>query len=398
MADVDIIGGSAAGLFAGYLLAREGKTVHLFDANDVLNAGSRTLITTARLSDALGFYPREAVVNRIDRIDLHSPRHSVSIPMHEPDLVIERSAIIRLLAEKAVHAGVDLRAGCKLVDVKPGDKDLTVTIRDTHRNRTEHFKTKTLIGADGMASRVARSTAWDGVKSTPLLQAIVELPKGSPPGTTQVWFEPAATPYFYWLIPQSSTHAAVGLIAEDGHSSRQRLEQFLDRIGRLRVVDIQSARIPIYNHSMRPWHHLAGCNVYLIGDAATQVKVTTVGGLVTGLRGARAVVSAILCGSNYLKELRPLRRELGIHLVIRKLLNYFNGTDYDRLLTLLNEKTIRLLGLYNRDQAAKILYRILLAQPRLIAFAALLPWRLNEPEFDGNRSFKDGSLYREADM
>ena len=35
-------------------------------------------------------------------------------------------------------------------------------------------------------------------------------------------------------------------------------------------------------------------NVYLVGDAAGQVKVSTVGGTVTGLRGAQAVALAIL--------------------------------------------------------------------------------------------------------
>ena len=216
VADIDIIGGSAAGLFAGYLLAREGKRVRLFDANDVLNVDSRTLITTSRLSEALGFFPKEAVVNRIDRIDLYSPRRSVSIPMQEPDLVVERAAVVRLLARKAVDAGVELRGGCKLVELKPSDKSLTVTIRDTHRDRTEEIKTKILIGADGMSSRVAKTAMANGHQTTPLLQAIVELPKGARPGTTQVWFEPADTRYFYWLIPQSETHAAVGFIAEEG--------------------------------------------------------------------------------------------------------------------------------------------------------------------------------------
>jgi 2-polyprenyl-6-methoxyphenol hydroxylase-like FAD-dependent oxidoreductase len=55
VSDIDIVGGSAAGLFAGYLLARQGRRVRLFDANDVLNVDSRTLITTSRLSDVLGF-------------------------------------------------------------------------------------------------------------------------------------------------------------------------------------------------------------------------------------------------------------------------------------------------------------------------------------------------------
>jgi digeranylgeranylglycerophospholipid reductase len=370
VANIDIIGGSAAGLFAGYLLAREGKQVRLFDANDVLNVDSRTLITTSRLSEALGFFPEEAVVNRIDRIDLYSPRRSVSIPMQEPDLVVERAAVVRLLARKAVDAGIELRGGCKLVDLKPGDKSLTVTIRDTHRDRTEEIKTKILIGADGMSSRVAKTATSNAHQTTPLLQAIVELPRGARPGTTQVWFEPADTRYFYWLIPQSETHAAVGFIAEEGKTARKKLERFLGRIG-LRAVEMQSARIPGYTHSTRPWRRISGSQIYLIGDAAAQVKVTTVGGLVTGLRGARAAANAILYGSDYMKELRSLRRELSLHLLIRNVLNRFRGADYDRLLDLLNPKTIELLGRYNRDHAAKMLYRIILAQPRFLTYVPM---------------------------
>jgi hypothetical protein len=49
-------------------------------------------------------------------------------------------------------------------------------------------------------------------------------------------------------------------------------------------------------------------------------------------------------------------------------LNGFCSAGYDRLLGLLNEKTIQLLGRYNRDQAAGMLYRILLAQPRFLGF------------------------------
>ncbi|HEY2918591.1 MAG TPA: NAD(P)/FAD-dependent oxidoreductase [Candidatus Binatia bacterium] len=397
MADIDIIGGSAAGLFAGYLLAREGKNVRLFDANDVLNVESRTLITTSRLNEVLGFFPQEAVVNQIDQIDLYSPRRSVSILMRDPDLVVERAAVIGLLARKALDAGVELRGGCKLVDLKPGDKDVTVTIRDTHRDRTEKFKAKTLIGADGMSSRVAKSATGNSLRTTPLLQAIIELPQGSRRGTTQVWFEPADTPYFYWLIPQSRTHAAVGFIAEEGKTARGRLERFLGRIG-LKAVEMQSARIPSYTHSTRPWRRVAGCNLYLIGDAAGQVKVTTVGGLVTGLRGARAAANAILQGSNYMKELRSLRRELSLHLVIRNALNRFSGADYDRLLDLLNEKTIGLLGMYNRDQAAGLLCRILLAQPRFITFAGLVSWRRKQRLVEDGAFAETTILNHEADM
>ena len=179
------------------------------------------------------------------------------------------------------------------------------------------------------------------------------------------------TPYFYWLNPESQKRVAVGIIAEEGNRARSKLAQFLSRRG-LEPVEMQAARIPAYTHSTRPWRRMAGADIYLVGDAASQVKVTTVGGLVTGLRGARAAAGKILQRCDYLKELRPPRGELSLHLLIRTILNRFHSADYDRLLELLNEKTIRLLGFYNRDQAARMLFRVVLAQPRLLKFAASL--------------------------
>ena len=375
MAEIEIIGGSAAGLFAGYLLARAGKEVRLFDANDVLNVESRTLITTSRLGEVLGFFPREAVVNEIDQIELHSPNRRVSIPVYEPDLVVERSSIVRMLARMALDAGVEIRGGCKLTQLEPDKRAVKFTIRDSHRDRMEEFSSRVLIGADGMSSRTAKAAGNDGHQTTPILQAIVELQNGERAGTTKVWFEPEDTPYFYWSIPQSATHTAVGFIAADGKSARVRLERFLGRIG-WKALELQSARIPAYRHFARPWRRIAGCDVYLVGDAAAQVKVTTVGGLVTGLRGARAAADAILSGRNYLRDLQSLQRELSLHLLIRSVLNRFHSADYDHLLGLLNEKIIEVLAHYNRDHAAQILWRLLLAQPRFLGLASVIARRL----------------------
>jgi flavin-dependent dehydrogenase len=144
----------------------------------------------------------------------------------------------------------------------------------------------------------------------------------------------------------------------------------------LKALELQSARIPAYRHFTRPWRRIAGCDVYLVGDAAAQVKVTTVGGLVTGLRGARAAADAILSGRNYLRDLKSLQRELSLHLFIRSVLNRFHTADYDRLLGLLNEKIIEVLAHYNRDHAAKILWRLLLAQPRFLGLAGVVARRL----------------------
>ena len=72
-----------------------------------------------------------------------------------------------------------------------------------------------------------------------------------------------------------------------------------------------------------------------MGDAAAQVKVSTVGGIVTGFRGALGVAEAILNGGAS-RELRSLRRELDFHLLLRRSLHGFQQSDYSYLVDLLN--------------------------------------------------------------
>ena len=106
--------------------------------------------------------------------------------------------------------------------------------------------------------------------------------------------------------------------------------------------------------------------VFLVGDAAGQVKVSTVGGIVTGFRGALGVSESILNGGES-RELRSLRRELDLHLLIRKTIHQFKQADYSRLVDLMNVSTRRSLSQYTRDEAARVLWHITLSQPRLLA-------------------------------
>jgi flavin-dependent dehydrogenase len=102
----------------------------------------------------------------------------------------------------------------------------------------------------------------------------------------------------------------------------------------------------------------------LVGDAAGLVKVSTIGGIVSGIRGALGVSEAIL-NSGESRELRSLRRELDLHLLIRKTIHQFKQADYSRLVDLMNVSTRRSLSRYTRDEAARVLWHITLSQPRL---------------------------------
>ena len=88
-----------------------------------------------------------------------------------------------------------------------------------------------VVGADGALSRVAQSAGWPRQPTVPLVQAIVRVPADMSVNTVRVWFVPDDTPYFYWLIPESSERAVLGLIGEDGQETRRCLERFMEKRG-----------------------------------------------------------------------------------------------------------------------------------------------------------------------
>ncbi len=338
----------------------------MFEGAEGIEAKPRTLIVTSRMRDVLGELGKGAVVNEIRRFELFTDGRVARIPLHQPDLVIERNRLIRELASAAQQSGANLAFGRRFVAMEPDAESLTLTFQSVAGGGSEQVRVGTLVGADGATSRVARAAGWPVQQTVPLLQAIVRLPAAMPVDTTRIWFIPDDTPYFYWLIPDSPTRGVLGLIGESGPAARKALESFLQQ-HRLDPIEFQAARIPVYSGWVEPRRRLNGVDVYLVGDAAAHVKVTTVGGIVTGMRGAMGVSEAILNGGPG-RRLRALRRELELHLLIRKAIHNFNQARYSRLVDLLNSRTRKDLEEHTRDEPAGVLWRLCLHQPRLLLF------------------------------
>jgi flavin-dependent dehydrogenase len=359
-----VIGGSASGLFAAALLARAGRSVEVLERSEQLDPTPRTLIVTNRMRSLLGEVGERSVVNEIRKFELFTDGRSAQIPLEKPDLIIERARLIRGLAEEAERHGARLTYGRKFISLESTGNALRVAVERVRDARTEQLQADIVVGADGALSRVAEAAGWPRLPTVPLVQAIVRLPKDAPVDTVRVWFVPDDTPYFYWLIPESPQRAALGLIGEDGQETRRCLERFLEKRG-LTPIEFQGARIPVYRHWTPVERRVGAGRVYLVGDAAGQVKVSTVGGIVTGFRGALGVSEAILTGGPS-RELRALRRELDLHLLIRRTIHQFKQADYSRLVDLMNAPMHRSLGQYTRDEAARVLWHLALSQPRLL--------------------------------
>lgn len=362
---IAVVGGSAAGYFAASLLAAKGANVRVFERSETLDPLPRTLIVTHRMRHILGAAGEASIVNEIRRFEIFTDGRVATVPLKNPDLIIERSKLIRSLAEQAQQAGANLEFGKRFHSLQPNSRGLVLEVERCSDGSREEVHADTVIGSDGVASRVGRSSGWAPVRTVPLMQAIVKLPKGMPQDTSRVWFVPQDTPYFYWLVPESATQGALGVIGETGPQMRRSFDEFLEKKG-LEPLEFQGARIPVYSRWIPVHRRVGQGSVYLAGDAAGQVKVTTVGGIVTGLRGAMGVAEAILSGSSGSPELRALRRELDLHLLLRRTMHEFKQSDYSRLVDLLNDSTRQSLAEYSRDEVWKVLSRVCFRQPMFL--------------------------------
>jgi len=336
--------------------------VRVLESRPGFEPASRSLIVTDQFRSQLGAAASESIVNEIRRFELFTDGRSAQVALTRPDLIIERSRLIPALARGAQEAGAKLSFDTRFLGLAANGRGLRVQIDSA--GQREELHAESVVGADGASSRVARSAGWPPIETVPLVQAIVRLPKDHPQDTTRVWFVPDDTPYFYWLIPESSERGALGIIGEDGSDTKKCLTRFLEK-KQLEPLEWQGARIPVYRGWVPVRRRVGNGDVYLVGDAAAQVKVSTVGGIVTGLRGALGVGQSILRKGGS-RELAALRRELGTHWLIRRALHHFQQKDYSQLVDLLDASTRESLGEINRDESTRLLWNVVRRQPRLV--------------------------------
>ena len=358
-----MVGSSAAGLLTAAKVAAGGRDVRVLDAKGGLDPAPRSLIVTHHFREQLREVAASSIVNEIRRFELFTDGRSAEVALNKPDLIIERARLIPSLAREAGKAGAKITFDTRFLGLGPNSRGLRLEVESG--GRREELHADHVVGADGAATRVGRSAGWPPVETVPLVQAIVKLPKDCLVDTTRVWFVPDDTPYFYWLIPENESRGALGIIGEgSGQETKRRIERFLEK-KKMDPMEWQGARIPVYRKWIPVERRVGNGKVFLVGDAAAQVKVSTVGGIVTGFRGAQGVADALLRGNGN-GELRALRRELATHWLIRKTLHHFEQEHYSYLVDLLNSATRESLGEIHRDHSTRLLWNVLRRQPRLI--------------------------------
>src|SRR5690348_8265791 len=146
---VTVVGGSAAGYFTASLLARKGLSVRVFERNETLDPLPRTLIVTHRMRNILGAAGESSIVNEIRRFEIFTDGRFATVPLKNPDLIIERSRLIRSLAEEAQAAGAEIEFGKRFHSLQPNSRGLALEIERCSDGVREEVHADTVIGGDG---------------------------------------------------------------------------------------------------------------------------------------------------------------------------------------------------------------------------------------------------------
>ena len=366
---VVVVGASISGLFTAYLLAKKGVGVGVYERGKVLGWPPRTLIVTNKINEILDFVPEEAILNKVSYIELYSRSRSARLELGDPDLVLERGKLLNSLVHLAEKAGAKIVFAHQFEGFARFGRKVVVQFRNLDTGEEQRTVSDILVGADGALSAVSRAASCDGYSLVSLMQGKVRIPQGTSKETTQVWFDSRVTKYFCWLIPESEKVAVVGLIAEEGKQAKAALDTFLEE-KELLPLEFQTAETTIHHLEFFRNGRTSGNNIFFVGDAGGQVKVSTVGGVVPGLHGAKVLAHAIVNRKDYSRSLRELNRELNVHLLVRHVINRFNDEDYDDLLGMLDGKLKNVLQEQTRDELTYSFLRLLLAEPRLITLGA----------------------------
>lgn len=362
--DVAIIGASSAGLYAAEKLARAGRRVAVFEQRNSTEPARRTLIVTPHFERVLEGLPAQLISHRTPHMRVVTAGASFQIRLRKPDLIVDRRTVIAVLLQRAKSAGAAFFSGYRFQSIEPNGHDAELRFQ-TQLNQSVAVMAEAIIGADGVFSDVAKAALLPQAPTVPILQAEVSLPPNWDASVTQVWFDRGDTRFFYWLIPESPERGVVGLVGDDRTKMLTQLRRFLER-NHLTPLRFQGARVAMHHPRLRSATRLGNVPILLIGDAAGQVKVTTVGGTVSGILGASAAVRALLNGTAYSAELRPLKRELDLHWFLRGLLDRLDNAGYDRLARAMTGRVQDFFGEHNRDEMFGAIWQLPFLQPKLM--------------------------------
>ena len=304
--DVTIIGAGPIGSTLAYELAKENIKVALIDKKKVIGLPLQCAGIINRRALDFNQFPEELILNKAKGAFLHSKNHSLTVSKDEDQaLIIDRVALDQFLYNRAIENGALSYLSSKVVSID--ELEGRVTFQNDSTEKT--IKSKIIVGADGPLSIVS-SAIGNEFNYYCASQYLVRIDESNDKlHYVDLYAYGDLFPGFIWQIPVDENIFRIGLFSiYDYKKQNEILDDFLKndfKYENYEVIEKYKGKIPIYNRDNRLYKNRA----LIIGDAASQVKPTTCGGLLIGFEAVQMAKKAILnaLNSNYSAALNSER-------------------------------------------------------------------------------------------
>jgi len=316
--DAVVVGGGPAGATAACDLAEKGLKVALLD-----RAGRPKPCGGAVPPQLLKEFevPESLLVNRVDTARIVSPvGRSVDIPVGDGFVgMVDRGPFDEWLRARAALRGAVRETGRyhHIERDRDGTIQVHFTRREEGRGSRDVLRARSVVGADGAVSEVARQEvpgADAPQRAVFAYHEIVRSPERPDdeafgPRRCDVYYDGRLSPDFYaWIFPHGETTSVGTGTVRKGFGLREAVAQLRGRTGLDTVETVRREGAPIPLKPLRRWDN--GRDVVLAGDAAGVVAPSSGEGIFYAMAGGRLAARSVveLLETGRARALRRARR------------------------------------------------------------------------------------------